>query len=234
MKKLLYLGFLFLISLVSQAGALVSLHPQDKILKIETLIYLYGDDIEIAKDYIVQEVESRINQTWNKHEFHVEINKDSYLVRLKAKLFWIPESQLKSPSTSFPQLANFIRIIPKETEFTSASFILGHSNSGVWLLSQVLGNHTTAAHELGHVLGLDHPQEGVLYTQPRLMLTNYYGVSEELRNPLGMLDLNKRKVTLEEIQELGLESLNYNHLNQAYLGGPYKDPFLFGHQGLPL
>ena len=54
---------------------------------------------------------------------------------------------------------NYIRI--EKENFLTRSFMGNEigANAGHWLISDNLGESTTAAHEFGHALGLDHPAD---------------------------------------------------------------------------
>jgi hypothetical protein len=193
------------------ASALLIHDHTHKVITAKSHLFLYGEaDEELAKN-----IATEINQVWNegghqvlmgqvKYDLVFEVSTSVTTLEIAREL-----SELQGP------INNFIRILAGPNEHLSVSFIVGNTNSGVWLLSDQLGLAKTAAHEYGHTLGLEHPEGETFVGIPRIMLTRYYDPN---------LDLRQRKVLDIDIQELGI--------NEATTTlGNYKTTFLFDEEG---
>jgi hypothetical protein len=101
-------------------------------------------------------------------------------------------------------------------------------NTGYFKLDNLLNHSTTAAHEYGHTLGLDHPKildirgqgvPGIMY--PRGTIVDppfqYSPVARPLE-PGGTINPFTRKVLQSDIDALGLNRLRFNKEGFAVLG----------------
>ena len=134
---------------------------------------------------------------------------------------------------------NFIRI---ENENMVTRSFMGYGlgdNSGHWLTSDNLGTSTTAAHEFGHSLGLDHPANPDFRgfpSPPPIMAARGSLVDAKYQwNPLakageygGTMNPVHRKVSLEEIT-LIMEGLTFEETDTYYVG--YLSNNLFDKKG---
>ena len=134
---------------------------------------------------------------------------------------------------------NFIRI---ENENVITRSFMGYGlgdNAGHWLTTDNLGNSTTAAHEFGHSLGLDHPANpdfrGSPFPPPIMAARGSFVDSRYQWNPQvkagefgGTLNPKYRKVSLEEI-DLIMEGLTFETTDIYYVG--YLSNKLFDRKG---
>jgi hypothetical protein len=107
-------------------------------------------------------------------------------------------------------------------------------NTGFWKSSQLVENTgNSGTHELGHQLGLSHPADNTpCCLEPSIMLTepNNRQVDAEYTKTLNdgtkVFDVSKRKVTQQDIQNIGLPKLNFvnGKANIGNLTNVYHEP----------
>lgn len=138
-------------------AAIARFDLEKKSLVIEAHLVLYGT---LATQEVGERIVSEINRMWNEPKAAIEV--DGILFDIVFDVDFGVYSQndtLKMFSENTSHRVNFIRIEEKNVaERSMMGFGLGE-NSGHWLISDQLGDSTTAAHEFGHALGLPHPDE---------------------------------------------------------------------------
>jgi hypothetical protein len=121
---------------------------------------------------------------------------------------------------------NYFRI--EEFAHGNISFVDGlNCNSGYFKLENLYKGSTTAAHEYGHTLGLNHPKDldirghgvpGIMYPRGTLVDPQFqYDPSKPAGVTGGTMHPMYRKVKLEDIEALNLHRLDF-HDNKAVLG----------------
>jgi len=122
---------------------------------------------------------------------------------------------------------NYFRV--EEFATGNISFVDGvGSNTGYFKLDNLLNNSTTAAHEYGHTIGLDHPEildirgkgvPGIMYPRGTIVdaIYQYSPVALPLA-PGGTMNPFNRKVLQEDIDHLNLHRLAYNRNGIAVIG----------------
>ena len=121
---------------------------------------------------------------------------------------------------------NYFRI--EEFSHGNISFVDGlNCNSGYFKLENLYKGSTTAAHEYGHTIGLNHPKDmdirgqgvpGIMYPRGTLVDPQFqYDPSKPAGVTGGTMHPMYRKVKLEDIEGLKLDRLDFHH-GKAVLG----------------
>ena len=122
---------------------------------------------------------------------------------------------------------NYFRI--EEYAMGNISFVDGlPCNTGYFKLENLLNNSTTAAHEYGHTLGLEHPaildirgvgQPGIMYPRGTICDPEFhYDSSAAPGAKGGTLNPFTRKVLQSDIDLLQLHRLSFNNHGIAVIG----------------
>lgn len=202
----------------------VELQPANNLLIIHSTIYFYGN---AANEILSRQIAKDIEDHWNLPKGKTEIKRNFYQVYFSIK--GIYESSLK-PEEIFENINprnNYFRI--EEYAKGNISFVDGlGSNTGYFKLENLLNNSTTAAHEYGHTLGLDHPkkldirgygQPGIMYPRGTLVDPQFqYDPNIRAGITGGTINPFTRKVLQSDIDNLKLNKLNFNKSGFAILG----------------
>jgi hypothetical protein len=198
---------------------------KDNQIIIHAVVFSYGD---AASDEVATFVAADIAHFWNEAKGKVTIRGRQYAVQFNIEGIWakslVPEMIFEN---THPR-NNYYRI--EEYATGNISFVDGlNSNTGYFKLDNLLHNSTTAAHEFGHSLGLDHPEDldirgkgvpGIMY--PRGTITDaafLYDPDAVPFAPGGTMSPYKRKVLQQDIDNLRLAELNFDKNGFAVLGG---------------
>src|SRR5215218_1201833 len=163
---------------------------------------------------------------WNEPQSSISIQSDSLLVQFKITAeFKHHISDLEVYQNTDPR-NNYFRV--EEFALGNISFVDGiNCNTGFFKLENLYKGSTTAAHEYGHTIGLDHPKDldlrgkgvpGIMYPRGTLVDPQYqYDPSKPAGVTGGTMHPMHRKVLLQDIAGLKLHKLRFRS-NKAVLG----------------
>jgi hypothetical protein len=190
---------------------------KDSILSIHARIITYGS---AADSVLTERIRHEIEWMWNEPGARVPIKGREYLVQFLISAVCIPDiDPLEVVGNTDPR-NNYFRI--EEKAFGNISFVDGLGcNTGYFQANNLYEGSTTAAHEFGHTLGLDHPfnvdlrgkgRPGIMYPRGTLTDPQYqYDPSVAAGLPGGTMHPMHRRVTMADIQSLQLHRLRVNN-----------------------
>jgi hypothetical protein len=191
---------------------------------IRSHIITYGS---LADDVLTERIRSEIEIMWNEPRAFCMINNTLLQVIFRIS------SELKKDIDQLEVLQN---TDPLNNYFRIESFVHGNisfvdglgSNSGYFLLENLYEGSTTAAHEFGHTLGLDHPRyldirgqgvPGIMYPRGTLVDPPFqYDPTKPAGVTGGTMHPMYRKVQKEDVDSLQLNKLRFQN-NKAIVGG---------------
>jgi hypothetical protein len=206
------------------------LQPDNNLLIIHAVINIYGD---AATEDLAFQVAKDIEHFWNDAHGKVTIRDGWFSKKIYKVKFSITG---KFDKTLIPDIV-FENTDPRNNYFRIEEFAIGdisfvdglNSNTGYFKLQNILGNSTTAAHEFGHTLGLDHPHSldirgggtpGIMYPRGTLVDPHFQYYPEVAAGEKGgTLNPFTRKVLQKDIDDLHLDDLVYNKNRMAVVGG---------------
>ena len=200
------------------------LNKQSHQLTIHSVFYFYGD---AATNELSRIIAEDIANHWNEPKARIEIKKEWYDIRFDIEGIFSPELQPETVWYNTNPRFNFFRI--EEFSINHISFVDGlKCNTGYFKLDNLLNNSTTAAHEYGHTLGLDHPKEldirgkgqpGIMYPRGTICdpIFQYDAMAAPLQ-PGGTLNPYTRKVLQSDIEALRLHRLPFGKDGLAIIG----------------
>lgn len=206
------------------------LRPNNNLLIIHAVINIYGD---AANDALGSQIAKDIENFWNQAEGKVILrenwfSKKTYDVKFnltgKYDRELTPEMVFKNTNPR----NNYFRI--EEYVSGNISFVDGlNSNTGYFKLENLLDNSTTAAHEFGHTLGLEHPHDldirgmgtpGIMYPRGTWVDPQFQYYPEVAPGEKGgTLNPFTRKVLQKDIDDLHLNQLSFDENGLATVGG---------------
>jgi hypothetical protein len=186
--------------------------------------YFYGD---AASKMLAETIASDIAGHWNQPAGIVMIKNGMHSVEFAIRGFYEKDIAPENIWFNTNPRNNYFRI--EEISPVHVSFVDGiNCNTGYFKLDNLLHNSTTAAHEYGHTIGLDHPesldirgmgQPGIMY--PRGTICDPSFQYDPLAEPLkagGTINPFTRKVLQTDIDLLRLNKLSWNKNGFAVLG----------------
>jgi hypothetical protein len=192
-------------------------------LTIYSNIITYG---LAASPQLTEQIRDEVEAMWNEPKGVVRLQKMIFTVVFRIRAWCRPDIEpLEIYQNTEPQ-NNYFRV--EEFVHGNISFVDGlKCNSGYFKLENLYKGSTTAAHEYGHTLGLDHPDHldirgsgvpGIMYPRGTLVDALFqYDVLKPAGVPGGTLHPIHRKVTQEDITNLKLYKLRF-HRGKSIIG----------------
>jgi hypothetical protein len=201
----------------------VELDIHYKQLTIYSNIITYGN---AAEPTITELIRDEIETMWNEPNGIIGFKGSSLVVVFKIKAWHQPGITALDVFQNLDPQNNYFRI--EEFAHGNISFVDGlNCNSGYFKLENLYKGSTTAAHEYGHTLGLDHPREldirgegvpGIMYPRGTLVDPQFqYDPAKPAGVTGGTMHPMYRKVGKEDIEKLKLHRLDFGH-GKAVLG----------------
>jgi hypothetical protein len=203
---------------------LVEIDKNDLVLNICADIIFYGN---AANESLAKQVAADIAAHWNEPAAVARIDHEWYKVNFKINGFFAAAlTDIEVYENTDPR-RNYFRI--EEYAAGNISFVDGiNSNTGYFKLDNLLNNSTTAAHEFGHTLGLDHPEiidirgggvPGIMYPRGTIVDPHFqYDPAAAPGAQGGTMNPFTRKVNLHDIKDLRLQRLSFDTNGHAILG----------------
>ncbi len=200
------------------------LNQSSRELILHATIFFYGD---AATNALAKQIASDISMHWSEPRGTVQIRDRSYTIRFEIEGICEPGLDPEELWYNDNPRFNFFRI--EEFAAGDISFVDGlGSNTGYFKLANLLQTSTTAAHEFGHTLGLDHPAvldirgkgiPGIMYPRGTLCDPQFqYDPNAKAGQVGGTLDPKYRKVLASDLDALRLHRLSFNENGLATVG----------------
>jgi hypothetical protein len=205
------------------------LQPNNTLLIIHVVIICYDD---AANDALSIQIAKDIEDHWNEADGKVQLKENWFTSKTYSVKFKV-EGKFEKALT--PQMVfdntnprnNYFRI--EEYASGNISFVDGiNSNTGYFMHENLLNNSTTAAHEFGHTIGLDHPHKldirgkgipGIMYPRGTWVDPHFqYYPDVAPGEKGGTLNPFTRKVLQKDIDDLHLGDLDFNEKGLATVG----------------
>jgi hypothetical protein len=181
---------------------------------IQSHIITYGN---AATETITEMIRDEIETMWNEPMASIWLHDQSYAIRFHITATNAPAIADIDIYQNVDPRNNYFRI--EEFAHGNISFVDGLGcNSGYFKLENLYKGSTTAGHEYGHTLGLEHPEEldirgygvpGIMYPRGTLVDPIYqYEPDKPAGTKGGTMHPMHRKVRTEDIELLMLHKLD--------------------------
>lgn len=200
------------------------LHQESQKLIIHSIFYFYGD---AASTNMAMQIADDISNHWNQPRGKFNLKNQVYDVIFRIEGSYAPDLDPQKVWYNTDPRNNYFRI--EEFSLSHISFVDGlKCNTGYFKQDNLLNNSTTAAHEYGHTLGLDHPldldirgmgQPGIMYPRGTICDPAFqYDPAAAPLQPGGTLNPYMRKVLPSDIDDLRLFKLPFDRNGIAIVG----------------
>ena len=201
---------------------------------VSSHIITYGN---AADEKLTELIREEIETMWNEPKGMVNINGTPHWVIFAISAAFEPTiNEIEILSNTDPR-NNYFRI--EEYAKGNISFVDGLGcNTGYFKLENLYKGSTTVAHEYGHTLGLEHPEDmdyrgkgipGIMYARGTLVDSQYqYDPSKRAGINGGTMHPKFRKVFAEDIAALNLDNLKY--VNDKAMIGDFTNVYHLDHK----
>jgi hypothetical protein len=212
---------------------ILELDRRNKTILLRSHIITYGN---AANEEISESIRDEIETMWNEAHGYVHLKRETFnlLFRitssLQRSLLPVEVYQNTDPRN------NYFRI--EEFAVGNISFVDGLGcNSGYFKLENLYKGSTTAAHEYGHTLGLEHPADidyrgkgapGIMYPRGTLVDPPFqYDPSKPAGVTGGTMFPIYRKVRQQDIDDLNIHRLSFE--NNTTIIGEFTNVYHWNH-----
>jgi hypothetical protein len=191
-------------------------------IKSESRIIIHSDFYfyRAATRELAETIATDIANHWNEPEGIVLLKNIPHYVEFIIRGYYETDLPPENVWFNTNPRNNYFRI--EEISPVHVSFVDGiKCNTGYFKLDNLFNNSTTAAHEYGHTIGLDHPeildirgmgQPGIMYPRGTICDPLYqYDPAAEPLKPGGTINPYTRKVLQSDIDQLRLHKLDWNN-----------------------
>lgn len=198
---------------------------KEKTIWIRSSFILYGD---AASEALASQLAFDISSHWNEPNATVLYKKERYVVRFDVQASYVPDLPPEEVWYNDDPRLNYFRV--EEYVIGDISFVDGlNCNTGYFKLANLAQTSTTAAHEYGHTLGLDHPDHldirgqgspGIMYPRGSIVDPCFqYSPDARPGDKGGTLDPKHRRVVQSDIDALKIHRLDFSHTGKVMIGG---------------
>jgi hypothetical protein len=206
---------------------------KDQLLVIYSNVVTYGT---AADEEVTENIRSEIEMMWNEPQGTIIMKGISLAVRFRITAELRKDIEMVEILANTDPRNNYFRI--EQYAYGNISFVDGTGcNTGYFKLENLYKGSTTAAHEYGHTLGLEHPVDldyrgkgvpGIMFPRGTLVDAAYqYDPSIAPGLTGGTMHPMYRKVFAEDIAALKLEKLRFT--NEKAIVGEFTTVFHESH-----
>lgn len=204
------------------------------IIIINSHIITYGN---AADEKVTESIREEIETMWNEPKGTINLKGILFTVNFRITACLRESIDIEEVYSNTDPRNNYFRI--EEFALGNISFVDGLGcNSGYFKLENLYVGSTTAAHEYGHTLGLDHPSNfdyrgkgvpGIMYPRGTLVDPQFqYDPAKPAGVTGGTMHPMYRKVFRQDIAAMKLERLRFQ--NEKAVVGAFSNIFHLDHK----
>lgn len=216
---------------------LVELNRENLELLIYSHIVTYGN---AATPEVTEQMREEIEAMWNEPRGQIILQGFTFSVVFRTTGHHQSKITPEEIYQNLNPVINYFRI--EDFAQGNISFVDGLGcNSGYFKTENLYKGSTTAAHEYGHTLGLDHPKQldirgqgvpGIMYPRGTLVDPQYqYDPSRPAGVTGGTMHPMYRRVKQQDIESLNLHRLSFDN-NRAVIG-EFTNIYHWDHADFP-